>query len=643
MRSWPSSLSQLTTSLTLALALSAVVPARAANSPPRPQPKQAQPTIANLITHPAATLQGSPSSIRLLDGSLAPSSVRLSITWNKDRGSAQVANLGSTPVAIREIVLFDLEHRLPPETSVYAESFQMLAQISGTLQKPTDIGEYPDRSHYRLDEPAGFRTAYGVLTLAPDTGPRVLLGFTSCKRFSGRFHFNGSRLQVAIDTEGLTLHPKESWALEEFIAIAGHEREPLFDSLAKAIRKNHKPIFKDPPPTGWCSWYHFGPKVTAADVAKNLDWMSTNMPELRYVQIDDGYQPHMGDWLDTGKAFGGNVREVLLDIKRRGFEPAIWVAPFIADANSKLFQEHPDWFVKDASGKPLRSDTVGFGGWRMGPWYCLDGTHPAAQAHLTQLFKTMREEWGCTYFKLDANYWGAIHKGFHHDPKATRIEAYRRGMQAILAGSKDAFILGCNHPIWPSLGLIHGSRSSNDISRNWGTMASTARENLLRGWQNGRLWWNDPDCVLLTGKQPENEFQFHAAHIFATGGMLLNGDDLPALSPARSELLHRLCPPTGKAMEFQDENLTLGVLHRKGSTLYAAFNWTNQPRDERIPLQSRSRIRDFLTQQDLGEFESEFPLKSLAPRSARVIEIIPAATRAVSKTLGAPAPLPASR
>jgi alpha-galactosidase len=72
----------------------------------------------------------------------------------------------------------------------------------------------------------------------------------------------------------------------------------------------------------------------------------------------------------------------------------------------------------------------------------------------------MREEWGCAYFKLDANFWGAIHGGRFHDPKATRVEAYRRGMQAIRRGAGDAFLLGCNHPIFPSLGLIDGSRSS---------------------------------------------------------------------------------------------------------------------------------------------------------------------------------------
>ena len=52
-------------------------------------------------------------------------------------------------------------------------------------------------------------------------------------------------------------------------------------------------------------------------------------------------------------------------------------------------------------------------------------------------------------------------------------------------GAGDAFILGCNHPIWPSLGLIHGSRSSNDIKREWKRIADTARQNLMRNWQNG--------------------------------------------------------------------------------------------------------------------------------------------------------------
>ena len=47
------------------------------------------------------------------------------------------------------------------------------------------------------------------------------------------------------------------------------------------------------------------------------------------------------------------------------------------------------------------------------------------------------------------------------------------------------FILGCNHPIWASLGLIHGSRSSNDIKRTWDRFKRPPVQNLKRNWQNG--------------------------------------------------------------------------------------------------------------------------------------------------------------
>jgi alpha-galactosidase len=327
----------------------------------------------------------------------------------------------------------------------------------------------------------------------------------------------------------------------------------------------------------------------------------------------------MGDWLETGAAFGGNIQGVLKEIRERGFEPAIWVAPFIAEEKSHLFERHPDWFIKDAEGKPLRSDKVTFGGWRRGPWYALDGSHPEAQKHLEMVFRTMRREWGCTYFKLDANFWGAMHGGRFHDPRATRIEAYRRGMRAILRGSGDGFILGCNHPIWPSLGLIHGSRSSNDIKRSWDRIASTGKQNLYRNWQNGRLWWNDPDAVVLTGDLPLAEFQFHATVIYASGGMLLSGDDLTRISPDRLTMLKKLLPPTGRAAEFADDSLRVGVVHMPGARMVCVFNWEDGPQTISITLPRPSRVTDFWSGEDLGRREGSLEIKDLPPRSARLL------------------------
>jgi alpha-galactosidase len=588
-------------------------------------------------------LKAAPARV-ILSGNIPADSaaVKVERVWKGGVCTSRLRNTANTPIRIARVDLFDLEHGLPPNTPIYGEAFQMLGQTGGTLGHPEDWGSYADRSHYKLEEPEGLRTTHGLLLLHPAAGGHILLGFSSCRRFDGRFSFNNQRLLVSLDGEGLELGPGQTWELEEFVAESGLDRDALLTALCDRVEKN-QPKRKGfrAPPTGWCSWYCFGPGVTAENIRHNLDWIATNAPQLRYIQIDDGYEPWMGDWLESGKSFGGDIKGVLKEIRSRGFEPAIWVAPFVASPQSKLFKDHPDWFMRGDDGKPLRSDQVGFGGWRLGPWFALDGTHPEAARFLETLFRTMRQEWGCTYFKLDAIYWGALHRARLHDPHATRIEAYRRGMEAIARGAGDAFILGCNHPVWPSLGLIDGSRSSMDISRDWASIRDIGRQNLLRGWQNGRFWWNDPDCLLLSGGPvlndhgettgrkglPENEVLFHAATVYATGGMLLCGDDLPQLGAGQVKMLGQMLPPTGQAARFANEELTVGRTSQGQREWLYLFNWGDSPADRAVTLAKPARLLDYWTRQDLGAHTNEFRIPALPPHTARVIEVRPIAGR----------------
>jgi alpha-galactosidase len=572
-------------------------------------------------------LSRAPWRVTGADGTAAPPSVHLTRTWKGPRCELELINKGSTAIALKEVVLFDVVHDLPPSTPIYGEGFQMLSQTGGTLGEIADLGNYTDAGHYKMAEPAGTRVVYNLLTIdggrgsgRPTTAPsHRVLAFTSCRRFSGQFRLRPDRLETVLDLEGLTLAPGARWALEEFSFATAGDREVLLAGVASRLAVHHKPLAFAAPPSGWCSWYCFGPKVTAKQVLDNLDVIAKEAPGFRYIQIDDGYQPAMGDWLETGNAFGGDVQTVLRQIRDRGFEPAIWVAPFIAEEGSTVFKQHPDWFVKDAAGAPLRADRVTFGGWRRGPWYALDGTHPEAQAHLERIFKTMRDAWGCTYFKLDANFWGAIHGGRFHDPVATRIEAYRRGMTAVLRGTRDAFVLGCNHPIWPSIGVVHGSRSSHDIRRDWKRISDTARQNLSRNWQNGRLWWNDPDAIVLTGGLSEDEFRFHATVIYASGGMILSGDDLTTIAPARMTMLKKLQPPTGRAARFADTSMSVGVVDLGDRQAYCLFNWSDTDARREITLPRSQRVRDFWTDEDLGQLSAGSHAFMLAPRSARVL------------------------
>jgi len=558
------------------------------------------------------------STVVLFNPNEATSQIELVRAWDKDCCKFSVVNRGKQPVRIKEVVLCDTAHNLPAETPLYGESFQMLSQTAGTVGNPLDLG-YSELKHYRIPQPQDAVALSGLLTLSPPGGLALVAGFSSCRRFIGRFYLSNGSIKAVVDTEGLELAPGETWDLEELMVAEGPQRSKLLQALAARIRTNHPNQLFRPVPTGWCSWYCFGPRVTAEQVLQNLDVISQKLPKLKYVQIDDGYQPAMGDWLETGKAFGGDVVTVLKEIRKRGFEPAIWVAPFVAEQSSHVFQQHPEWFVRGVDDKPLMSSQVTFGGWRHAPWYVLDGTHPEVQQHFEKTFSTMRKEWGCTYFKLDANFWGAIHGGRFHDLKATRIQAYRQGMEAIRRGAVNSFILGCNHPIWPSLGLIDGSRSSGDIKRTWTNFRTQARQTLNRNWQNGQLWWNDPDAVLLTGELSDQEFQFHATAAYASGGMVLSGDDLTKIPPQRLAILQELLPPTGIAAEFQDDSLQTGFIRLKDRLMVCVFNWEDAPKTASFRMPRSAEIRDYWSGADLGRHNGIFEIKDMPPHSARLL------------------------
>jgi len=559
-------------------------------------------------------------AVVLMDGSTS-ANVKVDRKWSGNNCKISITNKASSTLRIKEVVLFTADKLFDGDTPIYAEGFQLLSQTGGTLKNPRDLGYYTDREHYKLAEPPGYRVVYNLLHLLPSPKNQYLLGFSSANRFVGKFYLSADTVKVIMDLENLEMPAGATWQLEDFFMEQRDNRNVLFNDFATAIEKNY-PRLKTPFPEGWSSWAAFGPGVTAKHIYDNLAAIKTEVPALKYIQIDDGYQANMGDWLTVGKSFNGGIKDVLLKIKAEGFEPGIWVAPFICDTNSTVYKNHKDWLVKDSSGNPLRSDKVGFGGWRLAPWYVLDGTNPAVQKHFEKLFATMRKEWGATYFKLDANYWGAIHGATYYKKGATRTEAYRDGMKAIVRGAgKGAYILGCNQPLWPSLGLITGARTSMDIDVNFKNMQHTGLENLYRSWQNNKLWWNDPDCVLLAGNLPENQYMFHASLLYATGGALLSGDDITSLPANRLSILKKMVNAQGVTAEFDSDKFNYGWINNHQKKQLVVLNWEKNSKTFHIPIEKACTLINYFTGEKIGRFDKEIVLKDFAGEDGCVYDV----------------------
>lgn len=443
------------------------------------------------------------------------------------------------------ITEFEFEHN----ATLLGDGFQMLAQTTGTVDNPVDIGRCPDNSSsYRIYSSTGPKRYYNYLVVEDSLG-YSLFGFTSCHRFAGYFEVveleNHNWLKICIDGEDTYPLDWASNQLESVVVLQGESLSALFSEYAQLISRHHPPRagVKKTAPIGWCSWYAYYADVTQSHVLDNMNHMKDELASLEYVLLDDGYQAFMGDWLTPSDKFPSGVKALIKEIKLQGKKPAIWLAPFIAQPESELFKQHQDWFVTHEDGSLLKAEDVTYAGWRCTPWYILDTSHPDVQEHLTQVVKTMREEWGIELFKLDANYWGTL-KGRRDQSGITGVEAYRLGMEAIAEGAGDALILGCNAPMWPSLGLVDAMRVSDDVERDERRFEQIAKETFYRSWQHRKLWQIDPDCatfVSLPNQATERRYyEFHRDTLLACGGMLLSGDPLPELTSFAQKTLSRL-------------------------------------------------------------------------------------------------------
>ena len=56
---------------------------------------------------------------------------------------------------------------------------------------------------------------------------------------------------------------------------------------------------------------------------------------LDIFQIDDGFTPEMGDWLDVKPQFPRGMAPLLADIAAAGFRPGLWIAPFLVGNRSR--------------------------------------------------------------------------------------------------------------------------------------------------------------------------------------------------------------------------------------------------------------------------------------------------------------------
>jgi alpha-galactosidase len=545
--------------------------------------------------------------------------VRLTLAWEAPAQDAlilhtRIENGSSAPIHLHQLVPARFDHSLPcfddlDAVRVYRHGFQSWSP-SGSVPARA-VQEYPrlelfSLMNHHVDAPDWGR-ADGLLSflftiLQQRDHGAALFGFLGQRAGLGTVFFQngGARtLSCTLDYGGKRIGPGQSLSGEPLVLYRG-----AADAiLARYTRSMAAAMDARPPersPVGWCSWYELYTEVRESDMRANARALAAH-PELgvEYVQLDDGYQTAVGDWLSLNRKFPAGLPALVDDIRARGFRAGIWTAPFFAGKRSRLLRDHPSWFLGDERGQPLHAG-INLG-WKT-RLYSLDLSHPAVEAWLYDTFSTL-VRWGFDYFKIDFLFAG-VRTGKRFDPALSPVEAYRRGLGAIRAAiGPDRYLLGCGAPIGPSIGLVDGMRVSADVKEIWhdplwaalarGTdipsVRDSLRNNMTRAFMHGSWWINDPDCLLVRDRRTEltrDEIHLLVTILGMTGGALVLSDDIANVDLSRLALATAVLPPTplhGRPTDLMEHELPETFVLAEGPRrLLALVNPTSTPR-RRIP------------------------------------------------------------
>lgn len=316
---------------------------------------------------------------------------------------------------------------------------------------------------------------------------------------------------------------------ETFRVELGSDLPGMLQRHAQAITSRRATV-QVAAPAGWNSWYQLWDTVDEVAVRENAKRIRATLGDrapqsgaLRIV-VDDGWQLAWGDW-DPNTKFPSGLSGLAKDLAQDGFTMGVWMAPLLAAEKSKVFTDHPTWFLPDAVYQHAKN----------GAMHVLDVTNPEAAAHLAEVV-TRIVSWGYGLLKIDFLFAGT-YEAKRAEPM-TGMQAYDRALAIIRkAAGESTILLAVGSPPVPTMAHVDGWRVGPDIALEtsdvaWAYVPSQART-LAARHHLCAVTLCDADPVMLR-KLARDEVDAGGFVVAFGGGGLFLSDDLRKLPDERA-------------------------------------------------------------------------------------------------------------
>ncbi|MCS7073140.1 MAG: alpha-galactosidase [Bacteroidia bacterium] len=313
-----------------------------------------------------------------------------------------------------------------------------------------------------------------------------------------------------------------------------------------------------PKVAGWTSWYYHYTNISEKLILQELDSVKQVGLPFQYFQIDDGWQPAVGDWLAANRKFPSGMAELAQKIREKGFIPGLWLAPFICERKSELFRKHPDWLLKSKKKRIPAGFNPIWGGWFNGTFYALDLQQEQVRDYIASAIRQAVNEWGYGLLKLDFLYAAALYP----PPNKTRGQVMHEAMTWLRSVAESCnskpILLGCGVPLSAAFGNVEYCRIGNDVSLSWednflhwlqyrervSTIASL-HCTIHRRQLDKFAFRNDPDVFILRKEKNQLSHEQRLSLFLwnqLCGGLLFTSDDFSKYGEEEITWLKRMFP-----------------------------------------------------------------------------------------------------
>jgi len=285
---------------------------------------------------------------------------------------------------------------------------------------------------------------------------------------------------------------------------------------------------KEPPTYVYNTWIPFLRNINE-NLVKELAKAAADAGMREFI-IDDGWQDSYGDWAIDSKKFPNGLKPVFDYIKSLGMKPGLWISVGSAARSSKIYEEHPEWFVLDKSGNATSlheaNDKDRFTACFGTGWY----------DYIKGVLLKLVVDYGLEYLKLDfaivssaytfdhneSGCYSTTHPGHrdHHESLYTNFERVWQLFDELHAAKPDLFI-DCTFETMGGVQLIDYAMLKH-AEGNWLSNFDGAAGEKTGLRIRNMAWWRSPaiSATALVIGNPEMQDKEWEMHVKSIAGVL---------------------------------------------------------------------------------------------------------------------------